>query len=254
MSEEKKEENMVEIVKEKIKMENPSDNLKTSLKKWWQNINSFIGIYAWGIAYAVLVMIIASLLSWLLSFLGSGIFVRLLQIILVFSAILMMIYFFLRTTIGLVLFIKNDYQGKSKEIFIESKTYFWAYLGVSLLTAILVLLWALLLIIPGIIFSIFYAFAAYVFFFEGKKGMDALRRSKDLVKGYFWPVLGRIAFISVLLWLFMFFISIPLEIFEEGGLTFSLWNLLVSIISFLIGPIAMIYMINMYKDLVKIKK
>ncbi|OGM15743.1 hypothetical protein A2V56_02295 [Candidatus Woesebacteria bacterium RBG_19FT_COMBO_42_9] len=49
----------------------------------------------------------------------------------------------------------------------------------------------LLLIIPGILVLVWYAFANYIIV-EGKLGVrDALRRSKILVSGYFWQVLGR---------------------------------------------------------------
>jgi len=47
----------------------------------------------------------------------------------------------------------------------------------------------LLLIIPGIIFFIWFGFAPYVCIIEGIGSTSALKRSKQLVKGNWWYVL-----------------------------------------------------------------
>lgn len=66
-------------------------------------------------------------------------------------------------------------------------SYFW----ISILTGLAVLGGTILLVIPGIIFSVWFSFAAIVFVIEGVKGTEALRASKELVRGKFWPVLWR---------------------------------------------------------------
>jgi len=54
----------------------------------------------------------------------------------------------------------------------------------------------LLLIIPGIIFTVWFAFSEYVLIDEGIKGSKALSRSKELVKGFFGGVLWRLFVIA----------------------------------------------------------
>ena len=152
------------------------------------------------------------------------------------------------------LLIKNNYAGKSYQVFKETKKYIWPYIGLTLLTSVLVLLWALLLIIPGIIYSVFYTFAVFVFFFEDKRGMAAIRRSKELVKGYWWPVFGRICFLSLIFWLVSVCFSAPSQSVAEMSTAWYLWNAGMEIFSFIIGPIAVLYSYAMYKDLVRIKK
>ncbi len=66
-----------------------------------------------------------------------------------------------------------------------------SYLWISILTILAVLGGTILFIIPGIIFSVWFSFAAYVLVVEGKTGVQSLAASKELVKGYFWPVLWR---------------------------------------------------------------
>lgn len=66
-------------------------------------------------------------------------------------------------------------------------SYFW----ISILTGLAVLGGTLLLVIPGIIFSVWFSFAAIIFIIEGARGTQALKASKELVKGKFWSVLWR---------------------------------------------------------------
>ncbi|MFA5413138.1 MAG: glycerophosphoryl diester phosphodiesterase membrane domain-containing protein [Patescibacteria group bacterium] len=70
-----------------------------------------------------------------------------------------------------------------------SKT-FWGIV-ISILVTLAVCLGTLLLIIPGIIFSVWFSFSLYIFILENKKGTEALSASRQLVKGKFWPVLWR---------------------------------------------------------------
>lgn len=83
----------------------------------------------------------------------------------------------------------------------------WPVLLVASLTALAALGGFLLLIIPGIIFSIWYAFSYYEVVLGDVRGLEALKKSKELVKGRFWAVLWRLAastfFWSIVVWLFM---------------------------------------------------
>ncbi len=69
---------------------------------------------------------------------------------------------------------------------------FWPLILVGIITTIAIVLGFILLIIPGIIFSVWYMYASYEVIFSKKKGMEALRSSKGLVHGRFWPVLWRL--------------------------------------------------------------
>ncbi|HLD21545.1 MAG TPA: hypothetical protein VJB65_01480 [Patescibacteria group bacterium] len=65
----------------------------------------------------------------------------------------------------------------------------------ALLTTILLSLWLVLLffllIIPGIIFLVYWAFVMPTIVMGGKKYIKALQYSKSLVKGRWWQVCGR---------------------------------------------------------------
>lgn len=50
---------------------------------------------------------------------------------------------------------------------------------------------SLLLIIPGILFSIWFLFSHYILAEEGSGGLAALEKSHQLVRGHWWPVFSR---------------------------------------------------------------
>jgi hypothetical protein len=62
----------------------------------------------------------------------------------------------------------------------------------SLLVGFIVFGGTLLFLIPGIIFSVWYAFIINTVLFENKQGMEALDASKTLVIGRWWKILWRL--------------------------------------------------------------
>ncbi|MFA5155173.1 MAG: hypothetical protein WC453_01960 [Patescibacteria group bacterium] len=233
-------------------------NLETAIKIWWKNLKKFVLVYLWALAYAAAPLVIAAVMLGLLVWLGDGAGAAVYTAIFAVLALcfLAFLYFAIRAYIAIFLVVKHDFSGNEHEIFKESAQYFWSYLGVAIPVAIFVLLWSLLLIIPGIIFGVFYSFAVYIFFFEGKKGLDAISASKRLVSGYWWPVFGRFLFIGIIAIVFSLIITAPLSakgVSPESGF-YHIWNMLVQIVNYLIGPIYLLYNYQIYRDLVKIKK
>ena len=63
-------------------------------------------------------------------------------------------------------------------------------IGTNLLAGILLFGLFILLIIPGIIFSIYWHFILYVVIFTDKWGLEALKYSKELVQNRWWKTFG----------------------------------------------------------------
>ncbi len=55
----------------------------------------------------------------------------------------------------------------------------------------------LLLVIPGIIFSVWFSLAGFIIINEGEKGLRALFKSREYVRGYWWKVLWNFIFIGL---------------------------------------------------------
>lgn len=80
-----------------------------------------------------------------------------------------------------------------KETFSGSSDLIWPVIYASFLVTLIVLGGTLLLIIPGIVFAVWYSFAFYTVIFENARGLNALSASKSLVVGRWWPIAWRLA-------------------------------------------------------------
>ncbi len=78
-----------------------------------------------------------------------------------------------------------------KEVFKRSRSKIWVFLGASILAMLAVLGGFILLIVPGIIFALWYSLSSYVVVCEPTSAAGALRVSKAYVRGRSKMVLGR---------------------------------------------------------------
>ncbi len=115
-----------------------------------------------------------------------------------------------------------------------------SYLWVYFLMGIISLAGFILLIIPGIIFYIWFVFSPYVFAVENVSGEEALKRSRKLVKNYWWSVFLRIITVGLL---------ISIVSLVEG------WIPIVGPLvgAFFVVPFWIIYLYLIYEDLKRIK-
>jgi len=93
---------------------------------------------------------------------------------------------------GIFALLNNQALGW-KESFSSSHHLIWPLIWSSILVFLIVLGGALLLVVPGIIFMIWYSFYFFTVTFEGTKGLNALKASKNLVAGRWWSITIRLA-------------------------------------------------------------
>jgi hypothetical protein len=176
-------------------------------------------------------------------------------------SVIFSVYWQTSSFVGIFCLLK-DPSKKIKEAFAFGRKHFWGYLAVSILTGILVLLWSFLFIIPGLIFGIFYSFALYVFIFEDFQGLAAIKRSKELVGGYWWPVFWRLSFGTAIVFFASFILGlifgfVLLIVGEESAMAsilsnvFDLLNFVFSF--FFTSVVSIIFPYLIYKDLARIK-
>ncbi|MCX6743672.1 MAG: hypothetical protein NT116_05590 [Candidatus Parcubacteria bacterium] len=115
-------------------------------------------------------------------------------------------------------------------------SFFW----VGIVMGLVVLLGLILLIIPGIIFMVWYYFSSYVNVLEEKnnKGLDALKSSKDLVKGRWFNVVWRLIVPYLIIYLPIYIIEII--IMGIIGITLYASNLDDNMISLILTPFSII--------------
>lgn len=168
------------------------------------------------------------------------------------AAVVFLIYLAVSAQAGFFQMVKNMNLGVMEAVN-EGRKIFWVYFGLSLLVVVLVLLWTLCLIIPGIIFGVYYSLAVYVLVFEGLTGMAAIRRSKELIKSHWWAVVGRFLFIGIVIGLPIMLLGSFSSAMPRESIAFQLWDFIINIVSFIIAPLSSLYGVLVYKDLVRIK-
>jgi uncharacterized membrane protein len=67
---------------------------------------------------------------------------------------------------------------------------FWKYLGASILLALVVAVGFLLLVVPGIIFTLMFMFTTFIVIDRELGPIEALKESRRITHGYKWQLLG----------------------------------------------------------------
>jgi len=170
-----------------------------------------------------------------------------------FASLYFAILYSIRSSVASLLLIKNNFTS-AKENFKEAKPYFVKFLGVSLLTVVLVLAWGILFIIPAIIFGVYYCFASYILVLEDARPFTSIERSYDLVRGYFWPVFGRLLLVYLIGFIVYRIISLPMDWMDDTSAAGISYSVFFNLIWVAISPYFMVYAYNLYKSLKKINK
>lgn len=100
------------------------------------------------------------------------------------------------------------------------------YTWLVILSVFIMLGGFILLVVPGIILFVWLYMADFVLIAENTRGMNALLKSTEYIRGYFWSVAGRVLFISMIIqipfWVFYYiFKLINLPVFL--ALTFNVF-------------------------------
>jgi hypothetical protein len=104
-----------------------------------------------------------------------------------------------------------------------------------------------LLIIPGLILSIWFIFAQFVLVDEDKRGLNSFLASREYVRGHGWSIFGRQTFLIITLIVIFILFSIPFSIFKlDKNIIFSILS---SLFSTCTGIFALSYLATMYKNI-----
>ena len=128
---------------------------------------------------------------------------------------------------------------------------------VSILTGLAVLGGLLLFIVPGIIFSVWFAFSFYVVVLDGKEGTEAMRESKKLVEGRWFDTFLRLLVPSLLFLIISGILQSPFNLIMANSKSIfigSMVGILSSIVSIMLAPFLVASQAILYNELKKTKK
>lgn len=125
---------------------------------------------------------------------------------------------------------------------------FFSYLWFAVLVSCVILGGLLLGFVPGVIFSIWFMFGVYILVAENQKGMDALMRSKEYVRGYWWKVFWKLTLMSLLLSVLLTPVLLLLD-----KVHYLIANSAGFALSSLAGAFYAVFIYRLYQDLVSAK-
>jgi len=125
-----------------------------------------------------------------------------------------------------------------KQAYGEASRLFGSYFWIVFLAGIITLVGFVLLIIPGIIVAIWFSFATYVFIMEGDRGWQALKKSKEYVRGRWWAIFSRFVFIAA--------IAIVLTIALDAAFQAIQFDIGSNLIHLFVGPFITSYVFLLY--------
>lgn len=122
-------------------------------------------------------------------------------------------------------------------------------LWVSILTMFIVGGGFFLLVIPGLVLMFWLLFATILVIAENERGMNAIIKSREYVRNYFWPIVGRYILMSVV---FLVVYGVLTKIANWSDYV-VLNSLLEAVVNILIVPIPAIYAYLVYESLKQVK-
>lgn len=174
-------------------------------------------------------------------------------IIVVVVLIVGLAIFQLISGIALMAAVCNDQKISVKEAFIIGKKKLVSYWWLTVLSGFIVLGGAIFFLIPALVFAVWFNFSYYILITEGDSGLKALLKSKEYVKGYFWPVVGRMLGLSALLGIVMMVFVIGLQYVLSLIKLSSLGGVISSIINLFLPLLTMCVYVTLYKSLRTVK-
>ena len=113
---------------------------------------------------------------------------------------------------------------------------YWTLLLLSITLAVIYLFGFIFLIVPGMLFVVWFAFSRFMAVEKGFGVREALIRSKELVKGVYWKILGRLIVFGV----FAVIVQMVLSVIPYG---------VGSVVGSLFGGLYMLPLFLLYKEL-----
>ncbi|MFA5188001.1 MAG: glycerophosphoryl diester phosphodiesterase membrane domain-containing protein [Patescibacteria group bacterium] len=228
-----------------------SDLMKKGWDFYTDNFQKFIT--------PVIIMIIPYLVYYLALYFGNP---SILILVLLLTVIMLAVNLWIAIVIiQLINAILKKQAYDLNKIFESSLKKIPSYLLVAILTGLILIGGFVLLIIPGIIFAVWYAFSAYTNILENKKGWEALKSSKELVQGRWGSTFWRLILPALAVYFVVMLVVIILMYLLTGGHIDSnsysqsiMMNIVSSIIFIFLAPLFASFSLILYNNLKETKE
>jgi len=169
------------------------------------------------------------------NFFQTGMSITFIIFTILFAVVFVVLTLFLNISYIYIALSKKNNLSFS-EIFGVARKFFWKYLCLTIILVVFLIILYVLLIIPGIIFTVFWVFASFILIKENTSAWEAMKRSKQIVKGRWWGVFG----FGLLLVIIAIIVSLIFDVIPFVGSFVS---------NFIMLPFAIIFLKNFYFNL-----
>jgi len=149
------------------------------------------------------------------------------------------------SAIALILAIglKTNVVDSYRQSLVKILPYFWVYI----LSALAIFGGLILLIVPGIVFAVWFYAALFIVIFEKEGGLSALLKSRAYIIGQELKVLWRIIVLALFYLLILLIVGLIILPLGES------WNWLVQLLLLFVTPLVVIYPFLIYRSLRELK-
>jgi hypothetical protein len=169
-----------------------------------------------------------------------------------FSILVVVAAFFSRLAFSAAVTGDSQPELGAKAAYSRGAAFWLQFLWLGILTFLVIMGGFFLLFIPGIALALWTGFATYIFFAEGKRGLNALAQSWHYTKHYWWSTLWRFLAFGLLLWLVLMVVSAPVALLSGGSPRITAFAS-TAMGDFIITPLGIVYAYYLYQSLKRIK-
>ncbi len=123
----------------------------------------------------------------------------------------------------------------------EGRARFWSIVWVGFLSGILSFVGFFFFIVPGILLSISFSFGIYVLMLEGDRGMQALLKSREYIKGNMGKLFGNTLLLGLILGAITMIITVIFQIIDP-----TLGSIVQALLTAVITPFSVIFASRFY--------
>ncbi len=171
---------------------------------------------------------------------------RIIDFVFTQPSVLPLFFVSLVNALGSVAMVFSIYKNAG---FIESYRYalrsFWPLLLIVVLIFVMLVLGVIAFIVPALILYVWFMFYVYIFVVEDRRDVTVIAQSREYVRGYWWPIFGRI-----LPWLILIVVAYELSIHLFGK---QLYLIPLSVFNVFISPLIVSYSYKLYENMTILK-
>lgn len=237
-------------------MTSPLDLLHASWRMYRDHARLFVGYASWLLlTYAAIVLM--SLIPESGPQLGTALLVEVADLVLwMWMAVIMTL---------LAVSLASGKEPDTAKLPTDAWKLLWPFVLVGILQGLVTLGGFLLLVVPGLIFLVWYSFAQQALLIDGKRGLEAMTASRDLCRGRFFTVawylfLGLfVTSAAMILFIAVVFLSLSAitgtNIETVFGADAPLWaDVTVTVTDIFVMPLLYIYWVLTYLELKKLQQ